>query len=201
MKSVPRVVMFAVALLSIAASAAIATNLKASAARERIAQVLGIEKQSVVRIKNISVSANDAVVEAQFMAAFHFTVDKDGKWTPVEVRTGDRRWESIELIQTAVQKEKVLRTTADLRTLATALEAFHRERGSYVTASSAAKLVDLLAPSYVKSVIRLDAWSHEFEYSGNGSSYRLFSRGSDGKAGTGDDIVFENGVQVKGNNN
>src|SRR5215470_4143103 len=169
MRSVSRVLVFAVALLSIAATAAVATDLKASLAREKIAQALGFEKSSSVRIKNVSVTGNQAVVEAQFLMAFRFSQDKNGAWTPVEVRTGDRHWESIELIQTAVQKEKVLRTTADLRTIATALEAFRKERGSYVTGTTASQLIDHLAPSYVRTVIRLDAWSNEFDYHGNAS--------------------------------
>ena len=112
--------------------------------------------------------------------------------------TGDRNWESIELIQTAVRKEKALRTTADLRTIATALEAFRRERGYYVVADTHAALIDNLAPRYLNAIIRLDAWSHEFQYKGSDSGYRLASLGADGKPDSGDEIVFENGQLVKG---
>jgi hypothetical protein len=191
-----------IGVLSIAVAGAVAAagaaDLKAKLARQRIADVLGFEKPDPIHITNISVTGNDAIVEAEFSAAFRFSVDKNGEWKPVELRTGSRQWESIELIQSAIGKEKALRTTADLRTIATALEAYRRHRGGYVEATTGAGLIDRLAPEYMKKILRLDAWSHEFEYSGTTARYRLASAGADGKAGTADDIVFENGDQVKG---
>ncbi|MGA9769500.1 MAG: type II secretion system protein GspG [Blastocatellia bacterium] len=176
-----------------------ARELGAREAREKIAAALNLDKPDRVRVKNISVGpGSEAIVEAQFDATFRFNMEKDGKWKVVEVRTGDRQWESLELIRTAVGKEKALRTTADLRTLATALEAFRRERGFYVEAETNSALVDNLAPTYMNAIIRLDAWSHEFEYKGTSAGYRLASLGPDGKPNTGDDIVFENGQMVKG---
>jgi hypothetical protein len=198
MKPRSRVVIFIALILSLIGVAAIARELGAREAREIIARSLGLDKADNVHIKNISRTGSDAIVEAQFEAAFRFTSDKDGKWQAVEVRTGDRTLESIELIRTAIQKEKTLRTSADLRTLATALEAFRRDNGSYVEAGNCSALIDNLTPKYLPSVIRLDAWSREFDYKGESASYRLASLGADGKAGTGDDIVFENGRQTIG---
>lgn len=198
MKPRSRVVILIALILSLIGVAAIARELGAREAREIIARSLGLDKADNVHIKNISRTGSDAIVEAQFEAAFRFTSDKDGKWQAVEVRTGDRTWESIELIRTAIQKEKTLRTSADLRTLATALEAFRRDNGSYVEAGNCSALIDNLTPKYLPSVIRLDAWSREFDYKGESASYRLASLGADGKPGTGDDIVFENGRQTIG---
>ncbi len=198
MKPMPRALVMIALALSFIGVAAIARDLGAREARERIAQAMGFDKPASVHIKNISASGSDAIVEAQFDAAFRFTTDKEGKWQAVEVRTGDRRWESIELMQTAIRKEKALRTTADLRTVATALETYHRDGGAYVTAETGSALMDHLAPRYLNTIIRLDAWSHEFAYQGTAASYRLASLGADGKAGTDDDIVFENGRLVKG---
>ena len=185
--------------LSFVAVVAFARELGAREAREKIAQALGFDKPDRVHIKHISHGpGSEAIVEAQFDAAFRFTTDKDGKWQAVEVRTADRQWESIELIQTAIQKEKALRTTAELRTIATALEAYRRETGSYVKAETGAALIDQLTPRYMNTILRLDAWSHELDYRGTPASYRLASSGADGKSGTEDDIVFENGQLVKG---
>ena len=198
MKPVPRRLMTIALALSLIGVAAIARELGAREAREKIALALGLDKPENVHIKSISAMGKDAIVEAQFDAAFRLSLDKDGKWQAVEVRTGDRRWESIELIQTAVRKEKALRTGAELRTIATALAAFRRTNGSYVRADTCAALMDNLAPQYVASIIRLDAWSREFDYKGTAEGYRLASLGPDGKAGTDDDIVLENGRLVKG---
>ena len=178
---------------------AYARELGAREARKAIAQAVGLEKADAVHIKSIDTGmGGQAIVEAQFDVAFRFKKDNKGEWEPVEVRTGDRQWESIELIQTAIQKEKVLRTTADLRTVVTALETYRRERGHYVAADTGATLIDNLSPRFLSTIIRLDAWSNELQYSGTADWYRLRSMGPDGKAGTDDDIVFENGRMVKG---
>ncbi|HJQ23532.1 MAG TPA: type II secretion system protein GspG [Blastocatellia bacterium] len=194
-----RVVTATTTLLALLAVVALARELGAREAREKIAAALGVDKPDRIHIKSITPgSGNQAIVEAQFDAAFRFSTDSQGNWQAVEVRTGDRNWESIELIQTAVRKEKALRTTADLRSIATALEAFRRERGYYVVADTNSALIDNLAPRYLDAVLRLDAWSHEFQYKGSERGYRLASLGADGKPDTGDEIVFENGQLVKG---
>jgi type II secretion system (T2SS) protein G len=198
MRPRPRVLILIALMLSLIGVAAIARELGAREARESISQALGLDKPDNVHIKNISRTGGEAIVEAQFDATFRFTAGKDGKWQAAEVRAGDRKWESIELMRTAIQKEKTLRTSADLRTLATALEAYRRDNGSYVHAGTCSALLDNLSPKYLGSVIRLDAWSREFDYKGESGSYRLASLGPDGKAGTGDDIVFENGRLING---
>lgn len=199
MKSMPRALVMTLLALSFIGAGAFARELGAREARQKIAEALGLDKPDNVHIKTISEGmGGEAIVEAQFEAAFRFAADKDGKWQAVEVRTGDRKWESIELIQTALRKEKTLRTGADLRTIATALEAYRRDIGSYVQADRSSVLIDHLAPRYLNSIIRLDAWSREFDYKGSPSSYRLVSLGPDGKPGTDDDIVFENGRLLKG---
>lgn len=199
MKLTRRLPLIIVGALSLIAVVTFAREFGAREAREKIAQTLGLDKSDRVHIKKISHGlGNEAIVEAQVDAAFRFTTDKEGKWQAVEVRAGDRRWESIELIQTAIRKEKVLRTTAELRTIATALEAYRRETGSYVKADTGAALIDQLTPRYMNSIIRLDAWSRELDYKGEAGSYRLASLGPDGKPGTDDDIVFENGRLVGG---
>ncbi|MGH9822952.1 MAG: type II secretion system protein GspG [Blastocatellia bacterium] len=186
-------------IIALFAAGAAGRELGTREARDKIAAALGITEPRRIHIKSIRGQVgNDVIVEATVDAAFHFTTDKDGKWAASEVRTGDRNWESIELIKTAITREKALRTAADLRTLATALEAFKRDHGFYVQATTGAALVDNLAPKYLGTVIRLDAWSHEFLYSGAESDYTLSSAGPDGRPGTSDDIVLQNGKLVEG---
>jgi len=199
MKSTLRVLALVALALSLLWVVAFARELGAKEARQKIAAAVGLDKPNAVHIKTISTGmSGEAIVEAQFQAAFRFTQDKQGEWSAVEVRTGDRRWESIDLILTAIRKEKVLRTTADLRTVVTALEAFRRERGFYVAADTGAALIDNLAPRFLASIIRLDAWAREFQYRGTAESYSLASAGPDGLPDTPDDIVFKNGQMVGG---
>ena len=199
MKFTPRVLILSVCMVLAILVAAYAADLRASEARKQIAAALGFDDVNNIHIKNISSGiGGQAVVEATVDAAFRLEQDKQGNWKAVEVRASDRRWESLDLIETAIRKEKVLRTTADLRTIATALEAYRRAKGSYVAAENNEKLIDNLSPHYLLQIIRLDAWSLEFEYKGTATNYRLASTGPDGKANTGDEIIVENGQVIRG---
>ena len=194
-----RAPVFSAIALSLLFFAAHAGVQKARDVRKSIAAALGLDNVNAVRIRSISSGfGGQAVAEVTVDAAFRLVQEKDGTWKTVEVRAGDRRWESMELMETAIRKEKLLRTTADLRTIATALEAYRRERGAYVAAETGAGLMDRLAPQYLNAVIRLDAWSNEFQYNGTAASYRLTSAGPDGKPNSGDEIVVENGQVVRG---
>lgn len=166
-----------------------AGDLTPKEARRVIARLAGIELPSdAVRIKSISPMGNSAVVVAQVETAFRLVSDKD-KWRVAEIRTGDRRWEDMDLLVRALNAEKTSRVRAELETIATALEAFRRERGSYVEAKTEAALVDFLSPHYLARVIRLDAWHRPYEYEGSRESYVLRSLGPDGQANTADDIM------------
>src|SRR5262249_41229645 len=63
-----------------------------------------------VQIKKIEVgAAGGAIIEAQIETAFRVQKEKSG-WRIAEVRLGDRQWESFELIEEAVKREKARRT-------------------------------------------------------------------------------------------
>lgn len=164
-------------------------NLSPKEARRVIARLAGIELPSdAVRVKSITPMGNSAVVVAQVETAFRLVNDKD-KWRVAEIRTGDRRWEDMDLLIRALNAEKTSRVRAELETIATALEAFRRERGSYVEAKTEAALIDFLSPRYLARVIRLDAWHRPYEYEGSRESYVLRSLGADGKRNTADDVT------------
>jgi hypothetical protein len=169
-----------------------ADDLSAKEARQLIARIAGIELPSnAVRVRSVSSLGSSAVVEAQVETAFRFVRGDDGKWRVAEIRTGDNKWEDIDMIARAVNQEKTERARAELETFATALEAFRRERGFYVEAANAVALVDQLNPLYLSRVIRIDPWHRPYQYEGSRSQYILRSFGLDGKANTGDDIVVE----------
>jgi hypothetical protein len=176
-----------------------ADTLSQGQARKLIANMAGIKLPSnAVRVREVSMMGSSALVVAQVETAFRFVKDGDGKWRVAEIRTGDNRWEDIETLVRAVNAEKVERARAELETLATALEAFRRERGFYVTAKGEGTLEDHLNPRYLPRLIRVDPWHKPYLYEGTQASYTLRSAGADGKDNTPDDIVRQNsgaGVQ------
>lgn len=183
-------VITAVAIISlIAIHTRAAGDLTPKEARKVIARMAGIQLPSdAVRVKSIESLGTSTVVVAQVETAFRF-VNENDKWRVAEIRTGDRRWEDVETLVRALNAEKTSRVRAELETIATALESFKRERGSYFESTSEAKLIDFLNPRYLSRVIRVDPWHQPYEYEGTRTSYLLRSNGPDGKANTPDDVT------------
>jgi hypothetical protein len=195
-----RFVVLALCLLTLSVMTVVYTraadDLSAKEARRLIARMAGIELPSeAVRVRSISSLGSSAVVEAQVETAFRFVRGDDGKWRVAEIRTGDNKWEDLDMIARAVNQEKTERARAELETFATALESFRRERGFYVEAATAGALVDQLNPLYLARVIRLDPWHRPYQYEGTRGQYTLRSVGLDGKPDTADDIVLEKRAQ------
>ena len=170
-----------------------AGDLSAKDARKLIAHMVGIELPSdAVRVKEVSALGSSAVVVAQVETAFRFVKGDDDKWRVAEIRTGDNRWEDIEMIARAVNAEKAERARAELETMATALESFRRERGFYVVADKQAALLDQLNPRYLTRIIRVDPWHKPYLYEGTRDRFTLRSAGLDGKEKTLDDVIVNN---------
>lgn len=168
-----------------------AGDLSPKEARRLIARLAGIQLPSdAVRVKDVSAMGNSATVIAQVETAFRFDKSGDGKWRVAEIRTGDRRWEDVDLLVKALNTEKTARARAELETIATALESFHRERGFYLESKSEGTLIDNLNPRYLKSIIRVDPWHQPYEYEGTRTSFVLRSAGPDEKPNTADDVVI-----------
>jgi hypothetical protein len=165
-------------------------------ARELLQNIAGANlPKDQVQIKKISSGStgSEAIVEAQIETAFRLTKEK-GEWRIAEVRLGDRQWESFELIEEAVRREKIRRTSALLKQLADGVEAYRKDRGQAPDTDDIARLLDYLSPRYLSPPLRFDLWGKQFEYRGGGGSYRLISAGPDRKSGTSDDLVVEDGV-------
>ncbi len=179
-----------------------ADELSVGQARELIQNIAGANlTKDQVRIKSVSpgVGGGGVIVEAQIETAFRFTKDKDG-WRIAEARLGAGQWESFELIEEALRREKVRRTNELMRQIADGLGAYKNERGRFVEAGRISELLDFLSPRYVRSPQRVDLWGKEFEYQGSATSYRLISYGPDRKSGTKDDLIIENGALKTGAN-
>ena len=165
-------------------------DLSPSEARRVIARMAGIQLPSdVVHVKEVSTTGNTAVVVAQVETAFRFVKGDNNKWRVAEIRTGDRRWEDVDLLVKALNVEKTARARAELDSIATALESYRREHGFYLEAKTEARLVDLLNPRYLARVVRVDPWHQPYAYEGARTSFVLRSSGPDGKPNTSDDVT------------
>lgn len=101
--------------------------------------------------------------------------------------------------------DAVQQTLADLRSVATALEARATDYNSYIAAGNVDELAGHLQPTYIRQVPLRDGWNRPWRYMAleGGQGYAFASAGSDGVfqvdlsnlGGTnvGDDIVFSNG--------
>ncbi len=162
-------------------------------ARCLVANLFSIALPSdAVRIKEIS-SLNlgpepSALAIALVQADFRLSKDKAG-WRVVQMRTGNRDWISIESASGSIDDWKRQQTTDDLNEIASALEAYRKRRGSYVTTDKHQVVIDHLHPRYLTHVIRLDRWLRPLRYQGDASHFTLRSLGQDGKENTADDIV------------
>jgi hypothetical protein len=82
-------------------------DLSQSQARKALTRIPGFElKSSAVRVKSVSSSSKSAgEVSAEVKTIFKFATDKQGKWRVAEVRTGQERWEDVDLIATALKAQ------------------------------------------------------------------------------------------------
>jgi type II secretion system (T2SS) protein G len=171
-----------------------AGDLSPKEARKLIARMAGINLPSdAVRVKEVSAMGNSATVVAQVETAFRFDKGNDGKWRIAEIRTGDRRWEDVDLLIKALNDEKTSRARAELESIATALESYRREHGFYLESKTEAALIDSLNPRYLRSIIRVDPWHQPYQYEGTRGSFVLRSSGPDEKPNTADDVVVTKG--------
>ena len=165
-----------------------ASDLSPKVARKLIAKLAGIDLPSdAVRVKEVSVTGESAVVVAQVETAFRLE-KKNDQWNVAEIRTGSNKWENIDMLVSALNAEKASLARTQLDAIAAALESFHRDRGGFVESKSEAALIDVLNPKYLARIIRVDPWHQPYQYEGTRDSYMLRSLGPDGKPGTPDDI-------------
>ena len=168
-------------------------DLTSKKARCLIATVLSVPLPSdAIRIKSISGLAlgpqPSALVISSILADFRFVKDERG-WRVSEFHSGTRQWVNIENLAGSLNSAKVSRTTGQMNLIAAALDAYKRDRGSFVVADKHSVVIDHLSPHYLRRVIRHDSWQHPFRYQGDREHFTLRSVGPDGKENTPDDIV------------
>jgi len=86
--------------------------------------------------------------------------------------------------------ERARWTMSDMKSMATAIEAYAIDNKAYPAAESIEALLAAIQPIYIRKAHAHDAWGHPFVYvpSADRQSYRLVSAGADGRVdrGTGD---------------
>ncbi|HKO55597.1 MAG TPA: hypothetical protein VJ276_06925 [Thermoanaerobaculia bacterium] len=94
---------------------------------------------------------------------------------------------AIPNLLTAMQRSKQKRTMADMRSVATAIEARATDTNDYPRVGSASELASVLSPTYMKTVRTQDGWTHGLRYEcwdahnvGKCDTYALASGGKDG---------------------
>jgi hypothetical protein len=145
--------------------------------------------RGALTVKQLSLMGSSAVAEVVVNAVFSLTRDARGRWRVAEVSAGGESVGDFAALWLSADARKAERARADLSALGEALEAFRRERGSYVVARDSVALLDHLSPHYSKRIVRLDPWHNPYRYEGTNASYTLTSDGPDGKQGTADDVT------------
>jgi len=135
---------------------------------------------------------SSAVLEAEVEAAFEF-VREAGKWRVASARVGGESFREFAAFARALDAAKVERAREDLGALASALEAYRRERGFYVVAETESALNDHLSPRFIRRVVRVDPWHRPYVYEGARDRFVLRSAGPDGKPNTADDVTVGKG--------
>lgn len=168
-------------------------------ARKKIAEIGTSELvPDAIEIRRIvSQTENEAIAESTVMLAFQFRKDEQtGEWRIESVRLGDRAWVDVDELLAAMNEGRRRDTVASLQKVATGIAEYQRNTGSIPEARDIVGLTDILHPKYMSELVRLDSWGNIIDYEVTGSdTYRLVSKGPDGRRGTPDDIVVDrNGV-------
>ena len=83
-------------------------------------------------------------------------------------------------------------TESEMANIAKALEIYISDMQAY---PETGEYPDVLTDNdYMKSVPSLDAWESLYDYSSDGTSYTLSSKGMDRISGNSDDITISNGI-------
>ena len=165
-------------------------NINANLARDLIAGIPheSLEKQDLEVVKVTQLSGSEAIAETRIKAAFRFE-KVQGKWVVREVRIGHSQWEKISDILQALDALKTEETRKSLDRIAEAILKYREVNGSLPAFKNYVSLSDILSPTYLTPLIRLDAWRRPLEAQRlDANTILLLSDGPDGKYGTSDDI-------------
>jgi hypothetical protein len=177
---------------SLALTACTSARLSSDEARKKIAAIgqspLIPDAIEIRRI--ISQTDSSAIAEATVTLAFQFKrADPNAAWRIEAVRVGDRDWISLDELLAAVNEGRRRTTSQSMQQLAEGVEKYRVSNGSLPAARDVSALTDTLYPLYMNKLIREDGWGNPILYEVTGNTFKLISRGADGRRGSDDDIV------------
>jgi len=162
-------------------------------ARKQIAEIgkSSLVPGSIQIQRIVSQTDKDAIAETSVALAFEFKRNKvSDPWRIAAVRMGDRDWVGVDEIIAAVNESRRRTTMESFQKLATGIEVFRQRNGASPNASEIVALTNILHPTYMTDLVRLDAWGRQIRYEVVGAGFRLLSDGADGVRGTADDILL-----------
>ena len=142
----------------------------------------------------VSQTDTSAIAEATVTLAFQFRrANPNDEWRIEAVRLGDKDWISLDELLAAINEGRRRTTAESMNRLAEGVEKYRSMNGSLPAARDIVALTDMLYPTYMSALVREDGWGNPITYEITGNTtFRLTSRGADGRPGTPDDVVVEN---------
>jgi hypothetical protein len=131
-----------------------------------------------------------AIVESTVSMSFLFRRQADD-WQIAEARLEDKAWVQTSDVLATLNDGRRRVTLSRMETLAAAIDAYRTRNGALPPARDIVALTDVLHPTYMSELVRLDGWGQPIEYAVTGSEFRLTSGGADLRRNTADDVVLQ----------
>ena len=149
-----------------------------------------LENNDVDVVKVSQVGGSEAIAETRLKTAFRLERVR-GHWVVRDVRIGHGQWETVDNLMQTLEKIRIEETRKMLDRIAEAVRKYRESTGEMPAFNDYISLSDLLSPSYLTPLIRLDAWRRPIEAKHlDANTIQLISAGSDGKFGSSDDIIL-----------
>jgi hypothetical protein len=187
--------LYVLLIACVALPACTSARLSHDEARRRIAEIgqSSLVPDAIEIRRIVSQTDTAAIAEATVTLAFQFKrANTNSDWRIEAVRLGDRDWISLDELIAGINEGRRRTTRDSMQKLAEGIEKYRTANGSLPSARDIGSLTDSLHPNYMNVLVREDGWGNPIVYEVTGpDSFRLISRGQDGRPGTTDDVILE----------